>query len=371
MDVDARLQLFDLKTKYQFQTVPGVDQYNMPLYSVQSETPTNPDSTDIYYYPVYQGLLGTANINGIQVPLQTQKQSFFNIWPNIVQPQNVIATGTGTSNPYTFSVPVSPQNSNPANPPFQYILRGHVDMTGVIANANSTNVLQDPIFAININENIPTTSIFPAVYITSTDENGNSVVVADSGQFLLQGGANMPNYGLLMNPGNAPYGNTPLSGGYSTTSNTVNYLTGEINVNFPNVIPLGNDINVQCYYFECGLPRTILFYNNIINLRSPPDTQYLVEIDAYLSPAAFFDQTQAIPFAYMAEYIARGAARKILSDTGDIEQFQFYEGLFREQEMLVWKRSQRQWTASRTTTIYSEGINQGQGGFNNLGGNSI
>lgn len=125
------------------------------------------------------------------------------------------------------------------------------------------------------------------------------------------------------------------------------------------------------FYFECGLPRTILFYNNTITLRSPPDTQYLVEIDAYLSPAAFFDQTQAIPFAYMAEYIARGAARKILSDTGDIEQFQFYEGLFREQEMLVWKRSQRQFTATRTSTIYSEGINQGQGGFNNIGGNSI
>ena len=35
----------------------------------------------------------------------------------------------------------------------------------------------------------------------------------------------------------------------------------------------------------------------------------------------------------MCEYIARGAARKILSDTGDIEQFQFYEppgGLLRD-----------------------------------------
>ncbi|CAB4199608.1 hypothetical protein UFOVP1357_1, partial [uncultured Caudovirales phage] len=30
MDVDARVQLFDLKTKYQFLTTPGVDRYNMP-----------------------------------------------------------------------------------------------------------------------------------------------------------------------------------------------------------------------------------------------------------------------------------------------------------------------------------------------------
>lgn len=55
----------------------------------------------------------------------------------------------------------------------------------------------------------------------------------------------------------------------------------------------------------------------------------------------------------MSEYIARGAARKILSDTGDVEQFQFYEPLFREQEMLVWKRAQRQNTSTRVQTIYS------------------
>ena len=36
-DVDARMQLFDMKTKYQFQTQPGVDRYNMPLYDLQTE----------------------------------------------------------------------------------------------------------------------------------------------------------------------------------------------------------------------------------------------------------------------------------------------------------------------------------------------
>jgi len=51
-----------------------------------------------------------------------------------------------------------------------------------------------------------------------------------------------------------------------------------------------------------------------------------------LSPAAFLSTNQAAPFGYMCEYIARGAARKILSDTGDVEQFNFYEPLFMEQE---------------------------------------
>jgi hypothetical protein len=147
----------------------------------------------------------------------------------------------------------------------------------------------------------------------------------------------------------------------------VNYLTGEVNVNFPVSIPAGTNISAQYYLFQTGLPRSIFYYNNVITLRSPPDRSYLVELDAYLTPAAFFSTEQAIPFSYMSEYIARGAARKILSDTGDWEQFNQYEPLFREQEMLVWKRSQRQVTANRVPTIYSAGFG-GLGLGNSNGG---
>lgn len=354
MDVDARIQLFDLKTKYQFQTTPGVDRYNMPLYNVQVE----PGSQNIGMFPVYQGFLGPAYINGVQVQFQTQKQQFFLGYPNIVQNLIAVATGNGGST-YTINVPLISQTA-PPNPPFNMLLRGHVDITGIM----STGVNVDPPSGSSINMSIPSTSIEAAVFITAIDSTGANVVVSDTGQFL----TNNPNYGLLMTPGTAPFGYLPLSGGYSTTVNTINYLTGVANVTFPVSIPSGNNINIQCYYFQGGLPRSIFYYNNTITLRSPPAYQYLVELDAYLSPAAFLTTSNAIPFGYMAEYIARGAARKILADTGDVEQFQFYEPLFREQEMLVWKRSQRQWTSTRTETIYSQGFSWGQGtGNNNLG----
>src|ERR1700679_927020 len=87
-DVDARMQLFDLKTKNQFQTVPTVDQYNMPLYSVQVE----PGGQDIAMYPVYQGFIGPAYINGVQCGFQTQKTSFFNLFPKITQQLVQVAT---------------------------------------------------------------------------------------------------------------------------------------------------------------------------------------------------------------------------------------------------------------------------------------
>lgn len=360
-DVDARIQLFDLKTKYQFQTTPGFDQYNMPLYNVQQES-TDSLTQSISYYPVYQGFEGPAYINGIQVSFQTQRNLFFNYYPNIVQQMSTVATGDGT-NSYSFTLPVAPGNQTPLNTPLQYILRGHVDNNGVIVNANGSNI-SDPIQGSTINTAIPVTSIMPAVYLTSIAEDGTPITVSDSGQFL----DNNLNYGLLMQPGAAPYGNDPLSGGYSTTSNTINYFTGEVNVTFPQAVPDGVSINAQCFLFQTGLPRSILFYNNVLTLRSPPDQQYLVELDAYLSPAAYLTSADAMQFAYMSEYIARGAARKILSDTGDVEQFMFYEPLFKEQEMLVWKRSQRQFTATRTPTIYSQGTSQGQWNYGNFGG---
>jgi hypothetical protein len=366
-DVDARMQLFDLKTKYQFLTTPGVDQYNMPLYSVQNET-----LGTIGMYPVYQGFLNPGYINGIQVPLQTQKHSFFSLYPNIVQSFQHVGVGNGTAGPYTLQLPILPTNF-PPNPPFNMLLRGHVDMSGIIA----TNTNQDPPLSAGgaLNTLIPVTSTYAAVYIDSIGANGANVVISDSGQFL----ENSQNNGLLIAPGPAPFGNASLLDGgglghvYDVNQNTINYLTGQINnlyfsdnLGNPIIIPAGNNINVNCNFFQSGLPRTILYYNNVITFRTIPAIAYTVELDAYLTPAALLNTTQAIPFGYMAEYLARGAARKILSDIGDVDQFMFYEPLFKEQETLVWKRSQRQFTTNRTETIYSQGQSGGYG-YNNYG----
>ena len=357
MDVDARIQLFDYKTKYQFETTPGIDQYNMPLYNIQVE----PGNQSINWFPVYQGFTGPARVNGINIPLYTQQSMFYNLWPNYIQQQVQIGTGDGMTTNFTFNLPFFPA------------LPGHVDLTGIINFANRFSY-QDPIFVTNSQissifpfiQTVPTTSVYSAVYFMATDVNGKNIIVADSGQFL-QDGTGGDLYGLLMVPGTAPGGldsggvpipggNLPLSTsptGYTTTLNTVNYNTGVANVIFSTAISSGTPIIAQCYTYQTGIPRSVLFYNNCLTLRPPPNTQYLVELEAFLTPAAFLTTSNAIPFGYMSEYIARGAARKILADTGDMEQFEFYEQFFKEQETLVWKRSQRQWTATRTETIYS------------------
>lgn len=345
------MQLFDLKKKYSFQTVPGVDKYNMPLYDVQTEE----GSQTIGMYPVYQGFLGPCYINGIQSTFYTLQEQFYAWFPNYVQDLQVVAVGDGSTTNFTFQLPIL-SSVTPINTPTQGILRGHVDTAGIIATGNNV----DPPLGTTINTNIPITSIDPNFWVISQDSTGATMVIQDSGQFLTSN----VNCGMLMTSGTAPFGYSSLSGGYSATLNTVNYLTGEVNVTFPNPPADGVNISAQCYYFQTGLPRGALFYDNTITLRMPPSQSWRVELDAYLTPAAFLNSSAALPYAYMAEYIARGAARKILADTGDIEQFQFYEQIFREQEQLVWKRSQRQFTATRTPTIYSQGIWGGSGSYN-------
>lgn len=433
-DVSARMELFDLKTTYQFQTAPGVDRYNMPLYNIQ----TQPGGQNIAPFPVYQGFTGTCRINGVPVSFNTRKEEFFGIWANYMQQTVATTFGDGTSGPYTLRLPFAGNNPNGVNQIPSGIIRGHIDMSGIIAVGN--NPVQDPLLVTTLDLTVPVTSVNASVYITTVSTTGASVVVSDSGQFFV-GDVNI---GLLMAPGAAPFGNLPLPGGYETTYpitgvvlgnptvitavtgfvvgqrvtidgingttelngntytvlavspttvtldvdstlftpyilngtissfvNFVNYFTGEISVIFPVSIPQGQNIYVQCIYYNPGLPRSILFYDNVITLRSPPDKQYLVEMDAYLTPAAFLSTGQAASFGYMCEYIARGAARKILADTGDMEQFAFYEPLFIEQEMLVWKRSQRQNTATRVPTIYSAGHGNGQGFYGSGWGGAI
>lgn len=340
LDVDARIQLFDLKTKYGFQCSPGVTSYNMPLYGVNSFAPqfegSNPQ-TSISAYPVYQGFMDPAYINGIQVPFYTQRDAFYKVWTPYVQTLQPAAIGTGSAGPYTLSLPFFPA------------IRGHVDTTGIIAVGSNI----DPIVGASLNVNVPITSLYPGVTFTATGVDNSTMVVTDSGQF----SSTDQNVGWLQK----------TSGSTISQAGTVNYQTGAVSVTFPGAVQSGTEIQANCYFYESGIPRALLFYDNVITIQPPPNISYYIEMDAYLSPAAFLNSSTALQFAYMSEYIARGAARKILSDTGDVEQFMFYEPLFKEQETLVWKRSQRQFTATRTGTIFSDLQSQNTTNANGVG----
>lgn len=177
----------------------------------------------------------------------------------------------------------------------------------------------------------------PGLYLTFLDANNDKQEVTDDGN------------GNLIGQG----------------TGSVNYLTGLVTVTFDTNVPSGTTIYSQVIPYQAGRPQTILVYNNVFTVRPVPDKSYLIECDAYLTPSAFI-AGNSVTFRWMAEYLARGAAQKILEDLGDFEQYQFYQKFFKEQENKVLRRSTRQNATQRTATIYAGQVGPNAGYYNGV-----
>lgn len=351
-DVDPFMQLFDFKKTYQFMTIPGFDKYNIPYYANQIESPAQ-DPQTIASYPMYQGFFSPCSILGQPLRFLTEKNLFYNYYPDYSQYYPSIEQGTGVAD-YSIQIPsIGNQSSYP--PHSSVLLRGHVDTS---ETTTAIPTFSDASLGIIVKTPNLESKVFVSSQLASTSAPS---IYVDSGYFY----NNDVNIGALVTKDLNVNGYTIGNSGAASHS-TVNYVTGEIEIKGKN---LNGPINVQCSYAQTGIPRAVLFYDNTLTLRPVPDNSYAVNIEAYLTPAAFINSSSYMPFGYMNEYIARGAARKIMADTGDQEQLQFNEPFFKEQQILVWKRSQRQWTSTRTQTIYSQGTS---GGISNstYGGNN-
>ncbi len=251
--------------------------------------------------PSFQSFRPPAYADGIQMGYYQNNDQFYKIFPELVQ-NEVPLQADGTIGPYFITLGRTP------------ILRGFTDDLG---------------------------NLEPYVFITAIDTSGTQRFIVDDG------------LGGLINTNSTlqPLTDPPDDAG------TVDYETGALDFTFDVDIPFGNDINVQTSPFSSGFPRIMQFYNNLFRLYPVPDRAYKIQIDAHITPAQFLSTSSAVPFAYMSEYLARGAARKIQSDNGDYDQFQFYEPLFREQENLVLRRTSRQTAVERTPTIFSAQTN--------------
>lgn len=287
LDMPARLQLFELKSTYEFETQEGIDRYQFP-------------------YSNYQMIEPPLTFDGVQGQYFQSRDEFIKLIPEILTNKNIQA-GDGTAT-YAFSL-ITPATNL-------------VIQRGFKAYASTT-----------------AEQTLPGVFVTATDVGGNSLVLQDDGAGNLTGNG----------------------------TGTVNYTTGAVSVTFSANIPSTSQVRSQFYQANSGTPRFLLFYNNYITLRPIPMKPYLVKLDAYLTPATFLDSAEAIPWNWMADYIARGTARRIFSDMGDWEQFNAYEKLFKEQEAQVVRRTNRQNTTQRASTIFAAQVsNSGAVGVNNV-----
>lgn len=286
-EMPERLQLFELKRQYTFETVANTFIYQFP-------------------FQLYQMVKTPVYCDGVEIGLFQTNEQFYRLYPEFVSNQQPI-TGDGTGGPYSLTVGEYP------------ILRAFVDDLG---------------------------NLLPYVYITMVDASGQQRYIVDSGTL------NNIGEGILIETDSTfqnIIGPSIANGG----SGVVNYLNGTASFTFQNNVPAGAIINVQTSPFSAGTPRACLIFNNQLKLYPVPTGPFKIQLDCYVTPAQFLTTAQSVPFAYMSEYIARGAARKILSDDGDYDQFQFYEPLFKEQENFVLRRTERQNADYRTPTIFS------------------
>ena len=332
IDMPARLELFEFKTTYQFVTTPGIASYNTPLVPVSDIEGTE----TIAPYPLYQGFIDPVVVNGTRIPLTTLKNQFTSQWGINLAPVEQVATGDGTTTTFAFSLPYAP------------IVAGHVNTSGILAS----NSAEDPIISNDLIP-IPSQCVSSSVFISYIDDNGFSQNFSDSGQFL-NAGSDQELLGLLMYRGGSLSSNISLNT-YSATQNVVNYSSGDVYITFPSAPPSGSPITVQLFEMAFGQPTACLFFDNTIMLYPPPDQPYTISLDAYLTPASFLSSPQAVPYAYMLEYIALGAALKLMNETGDVEQISLYKPLFIEAESNVYVRSQRTKTQTPSPTIYNQG----------------
>lgn len=321
-----------MKTQFSLELTPNVDQYNAPITYLPGGA----------VVPTYNTYLTPAYIDGYQIVMQQSHDQWMKLFPNRVLNQ-FQQNGTGIAGPYNFGLFELP------------VVQGHRDFN-----------LQPPGNTVNpVNPAIPAAGglqqglLTSSVYVTAIDGNGNLNVAQDDPY-------TNPNSPMMVNAtvGNLIQYNPTNPGANPSIVGTVNYITGAVNVTFLNTIPTTSAINTQTIPYSAGRPQALLFFDNTFSFRPIPDKPYLFQIDAYYNPAAFLTTSNALPYRYMTEYLARGTARKILQDYGDIEQMQLYEPFFREQENFVLRKTYRQNSNVRVATIYQGQTSYNPGSYN-------
>lgn len=103
----------------------------------------------------------------------------------------------------------------------------------------------------------------------------------------------------------------------------------------------------QTQDYEPSRPTDVLYYNNELLFRSPPDQSYPVKINAYRVEAEMV-AGENISEDYLWRYVSYGAARDIFSDYGELDLWERYEPVFRKYRSLVYARTYQQQMSERS-----------------------
>ncbi len=306
-DFPYGIKMDQMRSVYSFFTRPYIDTY--PL--------------DVNYS---QGIREPIYFEGIQGYFFKDRQQFYNMWPRWPTKFNPV-TGDGVTKIFNFTLPG----------PF---LRNEV-VIGTVSNVG---------FAISIND----------------DGNGNLQLQVPNPQVSVPlQTVNVPG---MKNQNTA---NPGLDFVYNI--GTVNYVTGAFFIDFNTVfggaiIPAsGAQFTVWVSQYQTGRPYSMLFWNNVFTIRPIPKLIHKVEVEVYLTPVQFMETTDTPILNQWWQYIAVGAAIKVLEDRQDMEGVANLVPLFDRQEALVLERQAVEEINQRNTTIFSSTVQGNQNWGNSQG----
>lgn len=147
---------------------------------------------------------------------------------------------------------------------------------------------------------------------------------------------------------------------------TIDYVTGEYDLEFTSAPKDGESVYSSTIPYTANKPTSVLYFNDEFTLRPVPDRPYRVEVTVMQRPTELLTADQTPDLAQWWQYIALGAARKILQDRMDTEALSLLEPSFKEQQLLVLRSTTiMQQTQQQVSTIYNSNLN-----LNNLDNNT-
>ncbi len=179
------------------------------------------------------------------------------------------------------------------------------------------------------------------VTFSSSDTNNNQIALRDVPFDNLSGNLVAPNLP------------TPP---FLDPNNSINYITGAYTATFSVAPGASEDIVAEVVPYVASRPLALLFYDDTFTVRPVPDKVYPVNIEVYVRPTELLAAGQSPDLEQWWQYIALGAAKKVFEDRSDYDSVQQIMPEYKQQELLVLRKTIVQQANERVSTIYTENV---------------
>lgn len=134
---------------------------------------------------------------------------------------------------------------------------------------------------------------------------------------------------------------------------SVNYLTGQLSWTYASPLPNGTNIAVQVFQYNPSRPVSVLFFDQEFVLRPVPDQVYEMRVQAYAQPTELLNASDEPVLNEWWQFLAIGAATKIIEDRMDMNLLQQALALLEKQRKLIRRRTLIELVNRSVPTIFN------------------